>query len=277
MNSPSPITECDVVLAYELHGLDIPAPVVLASTDSTNSDAVALADSGSPEWTVVVANYQRAGRGRLDRHWTAEPGQALLFSAILRPTNNIAPESLSWVPLLAGIAAAQAIQAMGVPASLKWPNDVVVEGTAADAGTGPRKVAGILCERTGSAVVVGVGVNITTTLNELPVSSATSLAIEGVVDVDRAELLADAIANLRTLWSRFGLASGNPVSTGLLDRYRQECTTLGRRVQVQMPGDDYLVGTAIDIDREGRLKLALDGTGQVLTVSAGDVVHLRRN
>lgn len=277
MNSPSPITEHDVLLAYELRGLDIPTPVVLESTDSTNADAVALADSGSPEWTVVVANYQRAGRGRLDRHWRAEPGQALLFSAILRPASNIAPESLSWVPLLAGIAIVQSIQAMGVPASLKWPNDVVVEGPAADAGAGPRKIAGILCERTGSAVVVGIGVNTTTTQHELPVPVATSLAIEGVVGVDRALLLADAIANLRTLWSRFGLANGNPVRAGVLDRYRQECTTLGKRVQVQMPGDDDIVGTAIEIDREGRLKLEVDGTGRVLTISAGDVVHLRPN
>lgn len=250
---------------------------MLESTDSTNVDAVALAESGSPEWTVVVANYQRSGRGRLDRHWTAEPGQALLFSVILRPGNNIAVEALSWVPLIAGIAVVQSIQAMAVPASLKWPNDVVIEGALAHEVAGPRKIAGILCERTGSGVVVGIGVNITTTQPELPVPAATSLAIEGVVDVDRAQFLADVIVNLRTLWTKFALANGNPLSAGLLDRYRQECTTLGKQVQVQMSANDYLVGTAIDVDREGRLQLKLDETGQVLTISAGDVVHLRAN
>jgi BirA family biotin operon repressor/biotin-[acetyl-CoA-carboxylase] ligase len=252
---------------------------VREQTESTNTDAIALADSGAPQWTVVAADYQRAGRGRLDRQWLAEPGRALTFSVILRPGPGIPVDALGWVPLIAGIAVCDAAHALGVPAGLKWPNDVVLDGLAADGTAGPRKLAGILSERVGSAVVVGVGLNVSQDQDRLPIPAATSLAIEGATGVDRADLLASIVASLRRWWSRFELSNGDAARAGILDRYRVECLTIGRRVRVLMPGREDSVGIARDVDSDGHLLLAVDPLAGLpadtpVAISAGDVIHV---
>ena len=149
----------------------------VATTGSTNADLVALAAAGEPAGLVLVADEQTAGRGRLGRGWTAPPGSGLTFSVLLRP--HRAAAHLGWLPLLTGLAVVEAVRSVtGVPAELKWPNDVVVRG---DGGEG--KLAGILAERLGGpgagagAVVVGVGLNVSMSTDELPVHTATSLLV----------------------------------------------------------------------------------------------------
>lgn len=133
---------------------------MVPQTGSTNADLLEAARAGAAEGLVLVAEEQTAGRGRLGRTWSAPAGAALTFSVLLRPA-GVPPTRLGWLPLLTGVAVAAAVRAeTGVPASLKWPNDVLV---------GERKLAGILAEAHSDAVVVGVGLNVTLSRAELPV------------------------------------------------------------------------------------------------------------
>src|ERR1039458_8162031 len=136
---------------------------VTGETGSTNADLLAEARAGAAEGLVLVAETQTAGRGRLDRSWSSPPRAALTVSVLLRPV-AVPPAARAWLPLLTGIAVAAALRARaGVTAGLKWPNDVLV----AD-----RKIAGILAEAHGDAIVAGVGLNVTLTGAELPVPAA---------------------------------------------------------------------------------------------------------
>jgi len=182
-----------------------------AELDSTNAEALRLAAAGATAGTVVVADTQSAGRGRLDRTWWSEPGSALLASWILRP--SLDPERLPLLALLAGVAAARATSVAGsVGVRLKWPNDLVVDD---------RKLGGILSESDGrGAVVIGVGVNVRQT--EFPpdiAAIATSVVASGGRAPARAWLLA-------ALLSSFGARMNAPQEA--LDDYRAMCTTLGR-------------------------------------------------
>ena len=154
---------------------------VVTETGSTNTDLLAAARAGAPEGIVRAAEYQTAGRGRLERRWASPPRAALTFSVLLRP-RGVPPGRRGWVPLLAGVAVATALaSAAAVDARLKWPNDVLVHGA---------KVAGILAEQSGDAIVVGIGINVSARPDELPVPGATSLALAGGVAADRECLLA---------------------------------------------------------------------------------------
>ena len=127
---------------------------VVGTTGSTNADLAVRAAQGAPEGTVLAAEEQLAGRGRMGRQWVSPARSAVMVSVLLRPA-AIAPARRGWLPLLAGVAAATAVrQSAGVPAVLKWPNDVLV---------GERKLAGILAEQSGDAVVVGLGLNVSAT------------------------------------------------------------------------------------------------------------------
>jgi len=202
--------------------------------DSTNRLAADLARAGASDGTVVGADYQTAGRGRRGRTWTSEAGSSLLVSVVLRP-------SLPLITLLAGLAAAEACEAVaGVPAALKWPNDVMVpEG----------KLGGILTELVGEAAVVGLGLNVGWR-SPLP-PGAAALGPE----VDRGRLL--------VAW-----LTGLDQPGDVLSRYRRRCTTIGRRVRVERP-DETLEGTAERLDDDGAL--VVDGR----RLTAGEVVHLR--
>jgi BirA family biotin operon repressor/biotin-[acetyl-CoA-carboxylase] ligase len=252
----------------------------VATTGSTNADAMALARRGEREGIVVVADHQSAGRGRRDRTWVAPPGGSLLVSVLLRPPARVAGA----VTMAAGVAMAGAVeQVAGVAAGLKWPNDLVVE-----TGDGERKLAGILAEAdwpagsTASAgyrppgpheravVVVGVGLNVK--WPEVPGELdrlATALNLLGP-DADRVELL---VAFLRRLDEGYAaLVAGG--ADELLDRWRARSITLGRRVRVDLGADD-VEGTALDVTAEGHLVVATD-EGARRTIAIGDVVHLRR-
>jgi len=245
---------------------------VVAQTGSTNADLLAAARAGAAAGMVLVAEEQTAGRGRLDRSWQSQPGAALLFSVLLRPT-DVPPASRGWLPLLTGVAVASALPAMtGVDVSLKWPNDVLAGPASGASGS---KLAGILAEQAGDAIVIGVGLNVTAEQDELPAQGATSLWLAGAQETSREDILASILRALELWylpWAN-GPEPGNAESSGIREAYVRRCSTLGRDVRVELPGGASLTGRAIDVDDVGRLLVrALDG---VHAVSAGDVVHVR--
>ncbi|HEY1915711.1 MAG TPA: biotin--[acetyl-CoA-carboxylase] ligase [Streptosporangiaceae bacterium] len=241
------------------------AIAVTGQTGSTNADLLAQV-ALAPEGSVLVAETQTAGRGRLDRTWQSPPGAGLTFSMLLRPL-AVPPARRGWLPLLTGVAVAAAVRAQAdIPAGLKWPNDVLA---------GPRKLAGILAEQSGQAIVVGVGLNVSTTRAELPVDTATSLLAEGAVTPSRAQLLAAILAEFERLYLAWagGASPGDPEASGLRQAYRQASLTLGRPVRAELPGGATLTGTAQDIDHDGRLVLTTPEGPHPL--SAADIIHLR--
>jgi BirA family biotin operon repressor/biotin-[acetyl-CoA-carboxylase] ligase len=255
---------------------------VRAETGSTNSDLLAAARDGAPEGTVLAAEVQTAGRGRLDRRWTCPPRAALSFSVLLRP-DGVPAVARGWIPLLAGVAVAAGLRAQaGLDARLKWPNDVLVGGA---------KIAGILAEQAGDAIVLGIGINVTTRRDELPVPHATSVVLAGAAP-DREQLLVAVLGELETWYRRWvaAVAAGPPVldrtvldrtvlagpggdPAGLRAEYLRLSATVGQQVRVSMPGGKLVTGRAGDVDATGRLVVGT-ASGPV-AVSAGDVVHVR--
>ena len=233
-----------------------PSVVTLAETGSTNDDARRLARDGAPHGTVVVANHQTEGRGRRARAWVSPPGAGLHASWIIRPSMPV--ESWTLLPLLAGVAAAEAVRARThVRAFLKWPNDILV---------GERKLGGILTEAEPPRfAVVGLGINVATTSFPPPLDgTATSIALEGGIRLDRADLLA-------AVMERFEVALADP--EGSVERYRSMCATFGRRVRIERAGAADVTGFARAVDPSGALLVEAD-IG-VVRVASGDVVHLR--
>jgi BirA family transcriptional regulator, biotin operon repressor / biotin---[acetyl-CoA-carboxylase] ligase len=243
---------------------------VTAVTGSTNADLLARAARGEPEGAVLAAEQQRAGRGRLGRAWVSPPRAALTFSVLLRPA-AVPRARLGWLPLLAGVAVAAAVRDVAaVDAQLKWPNDVLA---------GPAKLAGILAEAAGDAVVVGIGLNVSTELAELPPPGpgalpATSLCIEGAASLDRERLLAGILAGLERRYQAWCQVFGDTERSGLRAEYTGLCATLGRRVRVELPGGRLLDGLAAALDADGRLLVSMPPDAD-LPVAAGDIVHLR--
>ena len=227
------------------------------------------AREGASEGLVVVAEHQTAGRGRLDRSWVTPARSALTMSVLLTP-EEVPVARWPWLPLLAGVAVVDAVRrGCGVHAVLKWPNDVLI---------GPDKVAGILVERVdrtsraAAGAVVGIGLNVSTTRAELPVRTATSLALAAGGPVDRTALLLhvlDALAEHYDPWR----AAGGDAAVGLRAAYLSVCDTVGRDVRVDLPSGGHTQGRAEGIDGDGRLQVQT-GTG-LLSLGAGDVVHVR--
>jgi BirA family transcriptional regulator, biotin operon repressor / biotin---[acetyl-CoA-carboxylase] ligase len=237
---------------------------VVAETGSTNADLLAEASGGAREGVVLAAEAQSAGRGRLGRQWVSPPRSALMFSVLLCPA-AVPPSLRGWVPLLTGVAVASALRARAaVDAWLKWPNDVLVNGA---------KVAGILAEQSGDAIVVGTGINVSTTREQLPVPEATSLALEGAASTDRGLLLAAVLTELERWYLAWTGARGDATECGLREEYQRLCATLGRQVRVLLPGGATVTGTAAEVDDIGRLVVA--AASGIVPVSAGDVVHVR--
>ena len=245
-------------------GLDPPWTrlTVVEETESTNADLLRAAES-TPEGTVLVAEHQTAGRGRLDRAWTSPPRSGLTFSVLVRP--GTPRTTWGWLPLLAGVALADAVAPAGVEAMLKWPNDLLL-------GTEQRKAAGILVQVAGEAAVVGIGLNVSTTGDELPVPTAASLATEGG-EVERSALLATILTELGYQYVRWRDARGDARACGLATDYEQRCATLGQNVTVATADGAALSGLATGIDPEGRLRVSVDGREHL--VAAGDVEHIR--
>jgi BirA family transcriptional regulator, biotin operon repressor / biotin---[acetyl-CoA-carboxylase] ligase len=239
---------------------------VVAETGSTNADLVAAARAGAPEGLVLVAETQTAGRGRMGRGWASKAGAALTFSVLLRPA-AVPLSARGWLPLLTGVAVAAGIRdRTGQRVSLKWPNDVLAAGPGA---TGAGKLAGILAEQAGDAVVIGTGLNVLASPVGLPPGTATSLAELGAAGLDRAGLLAAFLRELERWYAPWIAAAGDADACGLRAEYLRWCGTVGREVRVELPGGASLAGRAEGIDSLGRLLVA----GQ--PISAGDVVHVR--
>ncbi|GAA1686596.1 biotin--[acetyl-CoA-carboxylase] ligase [Glycomyces endophyticus] len=233
---------------------------VVGVTGSTNADLAEAARLGAEEGRVLLAEEQVSGRGRLDRRWESPARAGLMLSVLLRPT---LPREL-WGTL--GIAAAVALESAlrevcGVQAKLKWPNDVLVDG---------KKVCGILAQAEGGAVVVGAGLNVSLTAEELPVPEATSLLAAGARTLDREEIAAAFLTRFAAEYRTWQEQGPGPA----VARWERNSDTLGREVAVSFPNGRNLTGRAVGIDADGRLRVD-PGDGAVETVAAGDVVHLR--
>lgn len=232
-------------------------------TGSTNADLAARARGGAGSGLVLVAEHQTQGRGRLDRSWTAPPGASLAVSVLLRPPVEVELSRWLWLPLVAGLAVCDALaEVANVTAELKWPNDVLIFDN---------KVCGILAERVASpdadpAVVIGMGINTGLTAAQLPVPSATSLALVGAEVAD--EVLIAGLLRALGDWYRRWL-TGEDFATVLTSR----CATIGRQVRVEVSGSGSVLGQAVGIDGDGRL-LVRTAEG-VRGFAAGDVIHLR--
>jgi BirA family biotin operon repressor/biotin-[acetyl-CoA-carboxylase] ligase len=241
--------------------------VQLGETTSTNSVIVAEAGRAAAGGLVVVADHQSEGRGRFERHWESRPGQSLLFSVLLRPSREELPvrrRHLATAALaLALVEGARA--AAGAEVRLKWPNDII----GIDPVHGEAKVAGILAESTGdAALVVGAGVNVAWAPEEM---GATCLGALVGGAVSRGEVLVESLLVLDRLYGQWDLVG---------HMYRESCATVGREVSVQLSDrPSALVGTAVGIDDDGHLVVrAADGPraqGELVTVAAGDLTHLR--
>jgi BirA family transcriptional regulator, biotin operon repressor / biotin---[acetyl-CoA-carboxylase] ligase len=233
---------------------------VVQVTGSTNADLAAAAKHGASEGRVLIAEEQSSGRGRLGRHWVSPARAGLTMSFLLRPT--VPREQWGTLSLLTAVALEESLKAVcGVHAKLKWPNDVLIDG---------RKVCGILAQVEGGAVIVGAGLNVSLTEEELPVPEATSLLIAGASTLDRVEIAAGFLAHVAAVyqsWNERGPAS-------VIERWRRESATLGRHVAVSFPNGRNLTGRAVGIDADGCLQVA-GPDGAVETVAAGDIVHLR--
>jgi BirA family biotin operon repressor/biotin-[acetyl-CoA-carboxylase] ligase len=233
---------------------------------STNTELMVAARAGEPEGVVLAADHQRAGRGRLGRTWSAAPGTSLLVSVLLRP--SLPAGEVPLVTCAAGLAAADAVHASaGFRPGLKWPNDLVYDD---------RKLAGMLSESSPDdgggppAVVVGIGINVTAGAYPAELARA-AISCEEVAGhpVDRAELL---MAFLEALERRYAvLLAGGAEAT--LAAWAEDSATLGRAVRVEVPGA-VVEGVATSLAPSGEL-VVVDGDGNEVTVSAGDVVHLR--
>ncbi|WP_436760297.1 biotin--[acetyl-CoA-carboxylase] ligase [Streptosporangium sp. V21-05] len=236
---------------------------VVDRTGSTNADLAHAVRDGARQGAVVVAESQFAGRGRLGRVWSAPPRSSLTFSILLRPDPPLSEHG--WLPLLVGLAVASAVRKVAeVDVRLKWPNDLLI---------GERKLAGVLAERIDSAVIVGVGLNVSVRPEELPVETATSLAIEGAACADRDPILRAVLREIETHYREWSEANGDVEACGLRAAYLAVSATIGREVRVELPGERVLTGTATGVDRAGRL--VVGSRGEEHTLSAGDVVHVR--
>ena len=213
--------------------------------EETSSTQFELANNFVPG-KVLVAEYQSAGRGRLDRKFEVPPRKGLTFSFAIN-----AEKDFGWIPLITGLAVSKAINNyVGENiVEIKWPNDLLVNG---------KKLAGILSEKIRTGAVVGVGINIFQEQNELPIENALSLSM--VAKVDRSELLIVILNEL-----------GNALSNieNFKIEYREKCATIGKTVQVTLPNGEIIEDVAVGISDTGSLLL------NSREISVGDIVHLR--
>lgn len=262
VTSPDVLTEAEIRPALRSRLLGS-AVHVRQSVGSTNDEAFALARAGAPEGTLVIAETQTGGRGRLGRKWESPGGLGLWFSLVLRPETEARRTCL--VPLIGAAGIACCLKgAFGIRAAVKWPNDVVV---------GRRKICGILAEtelRAGRPgfVVMGVGLNVLQVRGDFGPEvreTATSIRLETGREVRRAEVLAELLVVLEEKYLRFCREGFAPLRRELLAL----SPLVGRHAAVRT-GRRQVEGTVLDIDEDGALILRTD-SGHRLAIVAGDV------
>lgn len=261
-STPDTLISAEVIadLGTRVVGSDV---IFLPQTDSTNLQARLLAEQGAIDGTVVIADQQSSGKGRMGRYWVSPPGVNLYLSVILRP--DIQLRHATQMTFLTAVAVAEAIEASG-PFSprLKWPNDVLLNG---------KKIAGLLNELNAETeqihyMILGVGVNLNMAMSQFPTdlrTPATSLLVEGDRNIPRLEFARNLLQRIDALYTRFLVDGFAPV----LAAWEERCDMLGRRVEV-----DYhhrqLIGVVKGLDEAGALLLALPDGGEE-RVLAGDV------
>ena len=229
---------------------------VVDVTESTQVDLLQLVSSNEAlSKQVIVSEYQSEGRGRLDRNFEAAPMSALTFSMYIEP--KVDKAEWSFLTLLSALSVREAITSLDGAISLevKWPNDLLI---------GEKKCAGIIAQATEKGVVIGIGINVGMKEAELPVPTATSLAIEGSLELDRNRILAAILNHFEVnlqIWE---------LGKSFITEYKEASATIGAMVEVTLPGGDVLKSKAIGITDAGELLL---DSGEAVTV--GDVVHLR--
>ena len=233
------------------------------STGSTQVDLVKKVRDGiATHGDVLATEYQSDGRGRLDRTFVAPARSALLFSFYIEPKND--GQTWGWLPLLAGQSACRAISEVlnirdNDELKLKWPNDILLNN---------RKVAGLLAERVengnSTGVVIGMGINVHTRQEELPIPTATSFAVQGYTGCDRNTLLIEILKSFSDHFQRW-----ENQDSSLLLEYTKVSATIGKRVEIELPGQSKVTSVATSVDASGALVLE-DGTH----ITVGDVVHI---
>lgn len=248
---------------------------VFDELDSTNAFAIERAKSQAPSGTVILADRQTAGRGRLDRSWFS-PGKANIYGSLLF-VHETTIQYLGWIPLMAGVAIAQALeQQTGIRIDLKWPNDLLIGG---------RKLGGVLCDSFRNpghqtCVVIGFGINANLSQSEFPLelqTSATSLRIQCRGPVDRERLIIKVIASLWKNWEN--LRSNGPQSC--LIEYNHWCVTIGQTIQIQFPDGSQLQGLAHSIGEHGQLRVipspsnSNEQSARIRDIHSGEILHIR--
>jgi BirA family transcriptional regulator, biotin operon repressor / biotin---[acetyl-CoA-carboxylase] ligase len=246
---------------------------------SSNREAVQLAQADVEHGTVVVAESQTAGRGRLSRTWFSPPGINLYCSIILRtarPPERLT-EWLSWLPLVSALAAAEAIEQVSpVRVSVKWPNDLLIS---------ERKAGGILCEsgtgtRSDPFQIIGIGINVNGDEDDWPIDlrgSATSIWQERKMVVDRNRLLAQLLLELEHCLDELAIHGTNRLALA----YHQRCSTIGITVRATLAGGEVIVGLAEGISQDGSLRIRPQTahphseTPEIVTVRVADIIHVR--
>jgi BirA family transcriptional regulator, biotin operon repressor / biotin---[acetyl-CoA-carboxylase] ligase len=249
------------------------------SLPSTNREAAQLAQADVEHGTVVAADGQTAGRGRLSRTWFSPPGANLYCSVILRtarPSERLT-EWLSWLPLVSALAAAEAIeQVSSLHVSVKWPNDLLIS---------ERKVGGILCEsgtgiRSDPFQIIGIGINVNVDHDDWPTElreSATSIWQERKIVVDRNRLLAQVLFELEQCLDELVVHGTNRIAMA----YHQRCSTIGRTVRATLGNGEIVVGLAEGISQDGSLRVRPQapqpgsGTPEVVHLRVADIIHVR--
>lgn len=247
--------------------------------DSTNREAVALAHAGVEHGTVVVAESQTKGRGRLSRQWFSPPGVNLYCSIVIRKpiANDRLAEWLSWLPLITALAAAESIELIAAAnVAVKWPNDLLL---------GERKVGGILCE-SGTGVrsepfqVVGIGLNVNGDRSDFPENlrdTATTIYEETGRHVERNRLLTQFLHELEACVEEFESRG----SVRVAQAYRQRCSTIGKTVKATLTDGKEFVGLAETIEQDGALQiiqrpLPTDGRPpEIQHLRVADIIHVR--
>ena len=219
-----------------------------------------------PAGTVLAADFQSAGRGRLARRWEAEAGTSLMFSLLLRP--NWPAEQLLWLTMLASLAATEAAERLvDAPLGVKWPNDLVLSQNGVWHKWGGLLLEGSVAEDGRlPTVILGMGLNVNMTAAQLPegITPVTSLSLAAGRAISRRQLLVDILAGLESHYTA-AEAGSSP-----LVRWRDRLITLGQPVKVSRSGQAALEGQAVDVDPWGQLLVRTED-GRVHTLAAGDV------